>query len=482
MKWSIGLKKQLQRNKFNALSLIIITCVLPHLVYLNRQIVEPHAWRQSQTAWPIWSWLNHKSSLFTNSIPIKGNFQNWPLEIPIVQFIGYLISKITNLSPESSLRIIGIISEVLTWIVLYLIGIKKKLPEKQLITLLVFFALTPYVIWWWGTGLIDLTATAAGVSAIYLLNYCNLQNKPRNIFLILIVAIAISIKPSIAILYSIIATLIYYIKQKKIPVNFISIQIILNLAYLFWNKIRSENIANSDPRTGWTLSSRNFSFLFGSKEQYLNPIPDFIHISVRFLPTVLGLGMSLFLLLAIITKRMPGRIYIYLIATILILYLFINLNFVHDYYQIPLVPIIVYCCIEFLNFVETRYRILFLAICLSLASFGVSGQSKAYIMSAFSKPWKPSIVETLSNVLPQNSRIMMLGFGETPYIGYLNKSVTYMANSENELKTAIKNERLELPFYLVIQTESKKESELLTQSIINKRRNKKIYENIYELF
>lgn len=457
-------------NRFWLLALLLVIA-LTHSINLNAQIVDPHAWRQAQTAWTVEGWLENGFQPFSMYLPIKGTLTTWNMEFPLVQYVAYTIALLTGFSPELALRVIGLLSLFVTCVAIDTI-LKKFISNSLRHATILIFCLSPYVLWWWSTGLIDLTATAFGILgfAISMNQQDEEKNKKIWIFTALNFFLSTLIKPSVGFLYlSWFFLFNLLIKKKRREIINKDISKILpsmvgsgiGLAcYMLWTRTFADSLEQNDPRQGWLLNENNFSFYFGSKDQYFNSWTYLFEIGNRLLPTTLGyLGIIIFLISTLI--KLNSLVISGLVSVFLSLYIFINLNYVHDYYQIAVVPILFVTFFISLNHIFVRkahmrkyyYAILLLTVTMTFTF----NTSQGYLKSLWNKPWLPPIMLEIVESIPRGKEFICIGCGETPYYSYLMKSETYMANSFNDLKYAIEQNCVPNYEYILVTQDYKEE-------------------------
>jgi len=479
---------------FNRFWLLIVLLVIAftHSININAQIVDPHAWRQAQTAWTVEGWLENSFKPFSMYLPIKGTLTTWNMEFPLVQYVAYTIALLTGFSPELSLRIIGLFSLFVTCIAIDMI-LKKFISKTKRHASIVIFCLSPYVLWWWSTGLIDLTATALGMLGMAISMNQQFQEKKKNIWIFIALNFLLStlIKPSIGFLYLCWLFLFNFITKKyKTKINVEHNHNLLTAiigsgiglaCYMIWTRTFANSLNQNDPRQGWLLNENNFSFYFGSNDQYLNPWTYFFEIGNRLLPATLGYVGITVILISTIAKlnllAISG-----LVSVSVSLYIFINLNYVHDYYQIAVVPILFIAFLISLNEISvgrtSRKKYYYVILFLTISMTFTFDTSQGYVKSLWNKPWLPPIMLEIVESIPKGKEFICIGCGETPYYSYLMKSETYMANSFSDLRYAI--ERNFVPNYEYILVTQDYKDEVLVYFKSKNVLLKPISENVYK--
>lgn len=305
-----------------------------------------HSWRQSQTNFPILEWQANGFSPFNPHVPFIGSFKTWIIEFPIYQWLGYFLSFIIPLKIDYIMRLLAICFAFGSIYIFF--KLRAEINNKYLIIL--FITTSPYFIYWSTTGLCDWMAIFTSVSGIYFLKKSLTEGKKKKILytvlslLLLITSGLVKLPLSLLIsLFSIIFILtknshsnqIKTLFQRLIPIFIV--EIFLSLIWTRWvNSLYPKN----DPRHMWTASPDNSFWYFGSKDQYANVFQNVLYVLNNYNKTNNFILFPALLLLVIIFVRETKSIkYVALILFTSVIYIgiFINLNYVHAYYQLPLV-------------------------------------------------------------------------------------------------------------------------------------------------
>jgi hypothetical protein len=194
-----------------------------------------------------------------------------------------------------------------------------------------------------------------GVLALFLLtNMCAKGNqKPEMkssiwIYGTLLLVVSAMIKPNIALMYAVPFFLIGMflfngpsLIKRLAFIAFSSVSLLLSM--IVWTRFASSMLAEYDPRSIWTPSSETFSWYFGSLSQYRDFLSLDWEILYRLLPNLGGIGLFFIAILGLAFIDNSLRKFSVFISTGIFISwtIFINLNVVHDYYQIPAVPFLV---------------------------------------------------------------------------------------------------------------------------------------------
>jgi len=315
-----------------------------------------HSFRQSQTNFPVLNWGKFGFSPFNPLIPFIGDNSNWIFEFPIYQWLGYMLSKLLPLHLDYIMRLtasffaFGGVFELLK---------VTSLTRRKRQFILVFGTSTPFFLYWGTTGLCDWLAIYLSIiGAKAIIQYAN-NRTFRSLFYYLMGSAALTtsalIKLPISFFGALIAFLVWLYfnpsskflnKQKIFLYSPAVIAFIVSIAWTNWEK---QLYPASDPRHLWVPSSDNFGWYFGTKDQYANLLENVFSILKSFLLTH-NIAILPFILLLLFMRSRKSK---FVIATIVIavgyVSVFINLNLIHTYYQIPLTLTTTFILIIFMD-------------------------------------------------------------------------------------------------------------------------------------
>jgi hypothetical protein len=305
-----------------------------------------HSWRQSQTNFPILEWQANGFSPFNPNIPFIGSFKTWIIEFPIYQWLGYFLSFIIPLKIDYIMRLLAICFAFGSIYIFF--KLRAEIKNKYLIIL--FITTSPYFIYWSTTGLCDWMAIFTSVSGIYSLKKSLAEGKQKKILytilslLLLIISGLIKLPLSLLIsLFSIIFILTKNSHSNQIKTLFKRLILIFSgeiILSLIWTRWVNSLYPKDDPRHMWTASSDNSFWYFGSRDQYANVFQNVLSVLNNYNKTNnFILFPALLLLVIVIAKETKSIKFVALILVTSVIYVgtFINLNYVHAYYQLPLV-------------------------------------------------------------------------------------------------------------------------------------------------
>lgn len=325
--------------------------VLFQVIFLYWSALRPlagrHDFRQAQTNWPVKIWLEEGFRPFAPSVPIKGVAQeSWLLEFPLFQWLVYVVSQITSINSDYVARLIALSCAVS--IVAIVAQILNKQFQNKYFLILFIFIFNPFFYYWSTTGLIDWLALFLGVAAGYLF-VSNQSRKNNFIFLIVIFLMSLGSMTKMSHTFygfALVYLLSIYTHKEHLTFSSISFKEKLNLiliflasifAFLIWSRSTSSLYDSKDSRSIWSVSPETFEWYFGTLSQYVNILGNLGIILQRFLSTTLPTLIFITILFFVLARSSKTFIlFLVILLNLFYLAVFINLNVVHDYYQIPL--------------------------------------------------------------------------------------------------------------------------------------------------
>ena len=344
------------KSRFNCKNLLVesksmlyvVTGLFPLIYLCMRPLSGPHFFRQAQTAWPVRMWSTKGFSLMP-MLPTKGERHlTWLLELPLFQYLAFLMHKAFFLSVDKSVRLLGLTFMIGS--VFLLIKYFFQLRGKNLKIAMAAAVLNPYMLYWGTTGLIDWLALFVTLLGFLLfLKYRGTHAIPLRIFVTALVILACLVKYPTAFCGALMALghpdFKYersksLLKQTKLIFWIIAISV-GTLAVKAYGIFQSSLYPGSDPRHVWDLNSAIYSWDFGTRTQYAQLPMHLMEIYGR-LSRTLSTPLVVFLIVVVTIALNPRtiRTILYMLsASLIFVSIFINLNLVHDYYQIPVATI-----------------------------------------------------------------------------------------------------------------------------------------------
>lgn len=130
---------------------------LTRILTLSMPLVEAHAFRQTQTAFPAVIWRNSPIDLLHPEVPVLGPPWALPFEFPLVQAIGAILMRM-GLTPEVAMRGLALASFLASAGVLWLI-LNRHVTRRAADIALMVFLFSPLAIEWSRASLIEYPAT-----------------------------------------------------------------------------------------------------------------------------------------------------------------------------------------------------------------------------------------------------------------------------------------------------------------------------------
>lgn len=346
------MKKFLAARKFsfNYFFIIFFSIQTTFLVWSSfRPVGGQHEFRQAQTLWPVKNWQLEGFSLLQPAVPVKGIAQQyWLLEFPLFQWIIYFIGAVVEIEIDYIARLVSLLLALS--IVFFIAREIEKIHPNNLSLVLVLFTLNPYFYHWATTGLIDWLALFLGVIAGKLVISVFETNKlillvPTGVLL----ALGFLVKISHAFFGFLFIILLFYLLQSKnltlqndlkkaIPA--LSTLFLSLLPFLLWTNFTTDLYQKNDSRFIWTTSSANYAWYFGSSEQYKQFASYVSLVFERYFTTVINLSFLIVLTIFVLYFiKKPLTLLAIIMLGFFYVFVLINLNVIHDYYQIPLLLI-----------------------------------------------------------------------------------------------------------------------------------------------
>jgi hypothetical protein len=434
------------RNQLNYVELASSVLLLHFIFWLLSKcfypISGPHSFRQAQTNWPVKVWSLNGFAPFHPEVPVKGpEHFTWLLEFPLFQWIVYLVHTSLNIPIDFASRLSGL-SFALGTVSIFSYVIHKKFGISFNLTL-VFFVLNPYFIYWGTTGLIDWAAVFLGSCASFLIFVDSKRN--TKIYVTLLAAVLLSlgsmIKPSHAILsFYFVLSIELFVglkKIKNIKYKIFSSLWVLGIGIVsgaLWTIFIKYKYNDMDPRHIWVVSEATRNWYFGSKEQYQNGFWESWRIISQTLQNNLGIYLLVVSIIISIYKiRSTISSVAIFMGVVLYIFVFINLNTIHTYYQIPVYLGLTILILIGVSNLKTDFRSFIIVPILVIYLLQINFQS--------TMPGETSkyleIVKTRSDVFYEcpkfvNKQDVILTFQqENPYNFYFCGFKTLMVASEN---------------------------------------------------
>lgn len=332
-------------NKFTYFFLFFFTLLLAQRCFhLGGEIDLPHDWRQSETAWISYDFLQNGIDILHPTVCWMGKHQELVLECPLPEAIVALAFQFTGESMPVA-RIIYL--SIFLFSLYYFYRIAEFLYDEKLaqIATIAFLGLP---LSYFYSRAIHIDFSALGFSFAFFYYYLLAVKHKKTTYLWLSSAFAIVaflIKIPYAFYFAL-PMLVFTWQHQRLKWVFSQFYIYIPPVTIFilW-RIHSNTINAAAPDWNFILHYRKFvnntSWYFGSLAQRLQ-LYSWKILLQRGLFDVAGLGGILFLGLGLWRNtftQMNRILLMWTIGIILYVLIFFNLNFIHNYYQIPLLPI-----------------------------------------------------------------------------------------------------------------------------------------------
>ncbi len=354
----------------------IVLLLALRFLHFGPEIDAPHDWRQCDTANYIRDFYQNGIDLLHPAVCWMGASDTLALEFPLPEAVVALVYQVSGESiPLARLVFLSFFAGALFYFY-KIVDLLFGEPLAQLATL-TYLAL-PLSIYYSRAIHIDFAALLAAHAMMY---YYLVGVEKRNWKYILISSLAATlafvIKAPYAFYFAL-PMIVYAMQQKALGwvIRTGGFYLMALLAFWFWQR-HVNTINSAAPNLDYILHYRKMtqstSWYFGTLQQRLSLYPWWVLLQ-RGVLEVVGIGGLVFFLLGWRNlKQLPNvRLLLYwilgLIAYVLI---FFNLNFVHNYYQLPLLAPVAILCARGLQLAagSKPYRLLLLFGLLATANW-----------------------------------------------------------------------------------------------------------------
>jgi Dolichyl-phosphate-mannose-protein mannosyltransferase len=319
------------------LTIVLTVGVLLRLYRFSDPILDAHAFRQTQTASSIWLFDRFGFDPTAYRVPMFGG-GHWVLEFPWYQSVAFGLTKF-GFGVEAAGRLVSIAAFVVGALLLF--GIARRLfaSDRTALLAVVIFAVCPFLVFWYRTVMIDpLLVTLALLGLYAALRIA--ENWSWLWFAVLAVDLPVVIlgKSNLALIFgpAAVISVIRGLRRPGAPRLAIPALVgvgILSIAlYVPWLHHADDlNILSN----GMTFAGMR-DWFFGSR---LLDAGLWTTVGERFISNLALPGIVLVCVgLVAIPRLRSGRraeLVALIVAGLVSIAVFANLNFVHDYYQLP---------------------------------------------------------------------------------------------------------------------------------------------------
>jgi hypothetical protein len=327
----------------------LVACILGAFIAyvapsLGQPLLERHGFRQTQTAYTARIYHEQGIDLLHPKLPVLGEPFEIPFEFPLFQAAAATVMA-AGVDDDPAMRTTGLACFVLTALLLY--GLVRHVAGRaSALAALAAFVLTPFSFIWARASLIEYLATSGAVGFAWATILWRERGRPLPGALALVAGlVGLLVKPTTAVFW-IVPALAYQPeghvgtsdRRKQLGT---ALLVALPLAAAFaWTR-HADAIKAANETTAWLVSTELHAWNFGSLSQRLDPHTWEVIVGRRLVPTVLGLGWILMLVVSVMaTARAHQRrfwlgMWFAAVAPILV---FTNLHFRHDYYLAAVTP------------------------------------------------------------------------------------------------------------------------------------------------
>lgn len=323
--------------------ILVIIALSIRFFHFGEELESPHVWRQSDTANYIWDFYKNGIDLFHPSVCWMGNYKTVILEFPLIEAIvsiGYHIFGPYQFVAKIVFFLFFLLSSF------YLYKLIKYLYHSHLaqIATLVYL-LTPLSLFYSRAIHIDF----AELSFVFAMAYYyikGIKEEKKSALLLGTLFAALAFVTKIPYVLPIIPPLVAFVfihkKFSYVLRNFYYFLIPVGLFALWQQHVFTVNDQAPDWYfiPGYRKFTHNAGWYYGSFDQRLS-IENWTLLKDRFLHEILGcFGLLLLILSFFFLRKRNYFILLWLAGSIVYLLIFFNLNRVHNYYQIPFIPIL----------------------------------------------------------------------------------------------------------------------------------------------
>ena len=147
--------------------LLIALSLLVRLSNLHSPLLEVHHFRQTQTAFTVWCYLQSGSDLMHPMMPVFGPPWMLPFEFPIFQATATLLIRLTRIDIDAGCRLTNILYFYASAGVLYLLARKLFQRRSIAVCVVLFYLWTPFSVVWSRTSMIEFAAATFGLAYVY---------------------------------------------------------------------------------------------------------------------------------------------------------------------------------------------------------------------------------------------------------------------------------------------------------------------------
>jgi len=408
------------------IAIIILGAFAVRLYKFDSPVADWHSWRQADTSAVTRNFVKFGLDLmhprFDDLSNIPSGYDNPQgyrfVEFPLYNFVSYLIYNfpLLKLNIEQSGRFVSILASLFSIYLLYKI-VRHFWGGKLGLLSAFFFAFLPYNIYYSRTILPDTAMVALSLAAIF--TFIEFAKNRNAVYLLLFVffsASSLLVKPTA--FFMLLPVLHMFITQFRLSKkNIFLAAFCLALAVLplfFWRKWINQ-YPEGIPVWMWLLNGDGIRFK-GAFFYWL--------FAERLSKLILGYWGIALLVLGFLSKEKKNLTFfaLWFFSMILYLFIFATGNVKHDYYQIPLLPVICVFAGLGVEFLLSQKKIAFFVLTLIVVFFSFAfswHQIRTYYWINNS-----NIVEIgkiADEILPKEAKVIASYGGDTAFLYQTNR-------------------------------------------------------------
>nr|ADI87674.1 glycosyl transferase family protein [uncultured Nitrospirae bacterium MY2-1F] len=441
----------------------LVTCsVFIRMVNIASPLLEAHAFRQTQTAITIWTFVKEGIDFFSYQTPVFGPPWQAPFEFPLFQAAAALIVKAGVSNIDTAARMTNIMFFYLSAFFLFVLCGRFFREQGITYTIVLCYVLSPYTIFWSRTSMIDYASVAFALGYFYF--FLHLLDDTDGLFTLsgTVVFGALGYLVKITTMPVVVFPLAYFIvkqlwskhragsgllsfiyREKRFLIKLIIAIVVPVGIGCLWT-IHADNIKNASLFTKWLTSEYLEGWNYGtwSQRAQINIwITIFRHI-IQFLPltfVLIPVGLAFVL-------KHPRRyiefIYTGIIGTVLTIFIFFNLYKAHNYYPMAVTPFLatvvgfaIYHIFSILLVKKTAALLLkrcLAAACIVLLGYLYVNTAKTYLKSPLitNKYSSSTISDFLKIITQPDEYIIITDHLWNPSILYYARRKGFMINKD----------------------------------------------------
>lgn len=348
------------------IALIILGAFLVRLYKFERPVADWHSWRQADTSSVSRNFVKYgfdilhpKFDDLSKGVSLIDNPKGYRfVEFPIYNLAqAGLFNSFDRFTIEEWGRIVTIISQLISIVFLYLI-VKSYLGARAGIIASLFFAFIPYNVFFGRTLLPDSSMVTALLGGTYFFGQWMKKYGEKGSLVLFFLSLVFTMTALLLKPYTLFFSLpIIYLAFNKFGIGFLKkwklwLFLVLSLLpfvlWRFWMQQFPEGI----PQSNWLYNGSNIRFK-GAFFQWI--------FADRISQLILGYFGLPFFILGILAKAKKEKLFFYLfiVSSLLFMFVIATGNVQHDYYQILIIPTIAIFFAKGMDFVIERSKDIF---------------------------------------------------------------------------------------------------------------------------